>query len=311
MENHGVKPMSACPVCGSGSTHSVAPYRHENLIFTGCSRTLCTECEMMFASPMPNAAALSDYNASYFATAHGGPPTNRLALAFFSAIARLRLGFLRRYLDEHQIGVDRVLELGPGPGFFARRWLEDAPQSVYSAVETDKSCFDSLRKLGVHLVEPSAVIATDLVVMSHVLEHVPDPVRFVQAATRGLRPDGALFIEVPCRDWEHKTLDEPHLLFFDKKSMRKLLADLGFVDIELSYHGQRISRLKTASPLRAKLMAIRGKLISWGLIAPFARMQPGMEPVTSPLERAAAAPFQAHRESTEPAWWLRAVARKR
>lgn len=302
--------MANCPVCGGSNTQIVAPFRHKNAIFTGCSRAVCADCEMVFASPMPSEAMLSGYNASYFATAHGGQPTSQTVIAFSSGIARLRLAFLKRFLDEHQIGVDRVLELGPGPGFFARSWLEGRSQSVYSAVETDKSCHDSLRTLGVQLVESSDVVPADLVVMSHVLEHVPDPVGFVSAATRGLRSGGALFIEVPCRDWEHKALDEPHVLFFDKKPMRKLLADLGFVDIEVRYYGQQVNQLRSGSPLRAKLMAIRGKLINWGLIAPFSRMRLGMESVLAPLERAVVAPYQAHRESMEPAWWLRAVARK-
>lgn len=302
--------MAKCPVCGGSNTQSFAPFRHKHVIFSGCSRAVCADCEMVFASPMPSEALLSNYNSSYFATAHGGQPTSQSVIAFSSGIARLRLAFLKRFLDKHKIGIDRVLELGPGPGFFARSWLEDRPQSIYSALETDKSCHHSLRNLGVQLVESSDVVPADLVVMSHVLEHVPDPVGFVQSATQGLQSGGALFIEVPCRDWEHKALDEPHVLFFDKKPMRKFLADLGFVDIEVSYYGQQLGRLRSNSPLRAKLMAIRGRLIKWGLIAPFSRIQPGMESVPAPLERAMVAPYQAHRESKEPAWWLRAVARK-
>ena len=106
-------------------------------------------------------------------------------------------------------------------------------------------------------------------------------------------------------------MDEPHVLFFDKKSMHQLLSSLGFVDIEISYYGQQISQLKKASPFRDTLMVIREKLLSLGLIAPFAKKQLGMEMLINPLERAMVGPFMAHKESTEPAWWLRAVARAR
>jgi SAM-dependent methyltransferase len=264
----------------------------------------------MFASPMPTTAALSAYNANYFSTAHGGQATSRLVLAFFSGIARLRLAFVKSFLDRHQIAVDRVLELGPGPGFFARGWLEQSPGSIYSVVETDSSCHESLQALGARLVGASDVVPADLIVMSHVLEHVSDPVAFIRAATRGLRQGGALSIEVPCRDWEHKALDEPHVLFFDKKPMQQLLTELGFGNIELSYYGRAVSELRSESWLHAKLMAIRGKLISWGVVAPFSHSAAGLESLNSPLERAMLAPFCAHRESTEPAWWLRAAARK-
>lgn len=302
--------MTACPVCGSNNTKTVAPFRYQSPVFTGCSRAVCSDCGMVFASPMPSDAALSAYNASYFSTAHGGQPTSPLVIAFSSGIARLRLAFVKRFLGRQQIAVDRVLELGPGPGFFAKSWLEQSPDSVYSVVETDSSCHESLQALGARLVGNSDVVPADLVVMSHVLEHVSDPVAFVRVATRGLRPGGVLFIEVPCRDWEHKALDEPHVLFFDKKPMHRLLDGLGFGDIEVSYYGQPVSKLRSESWLRVKLMAVRGKLISLGFVGLFSRSEPGLETLHSPLERAMVTPFSAHRESVEPAWWLRAIARK-
>lgn len=302
--------VAICPVCGGGNSRLQAAFRHEHPIFAGISRVICGDCEMVFAAPMPSDIDLWSYNASYFATAHGGQPSSPMAQAFFAGIARLRLAFLRGFLDKHRIDVERVLELGPGPGFFARSWLKQSPQSIYSALETDTSSHESLLKLGVRLVDSADEVSVDLVVMSHVLEHVPDPISFVQAATRGLRPGGALFIEVPCRDWEHKTLDEPHILFFDKVPMCRLLYDLGFSEIEVKYFGQTIGQLKNKSKLHSIMMRVRGKLISWGLVSPFATARAGMETLVDPLQRAVVGPYRAHLESAEPAWWLRAVARK-
>jgi SAM-dependent methyltransferase len=298
-----------CPICRSSNTRHMAKFRYENPIFSDCSLAICAECEMIFASPMPSEATLLAYNANYFSAAHGGQPTNRLAIAFFAGIARIRHAFVNRFLGKHQITVNKVLEVGPGPGLFARSWLQDMPQTGYFAVETDESCHQALGELGAQIVGLAEAPSVDMVVMSHVLEHVPDPVGFVRTATRSLRSGGALFIEVPCRDWEHKALDEPHILFFDKIPMRRLLDDLGFTDIEIAYYGQTISQLKSESKLHSILMRIRSKLISWGVVAPFATTV-GMETLVNPLERAMVGPYDAHRESTEPAWWLRAVARK-
>lgn len=235
-------------------------------------------------------------------------------MAFFSGIARLRISYIEQYLDKHNITVTALLELGPGSGFFARNWLDRHQQTIYMAVETDISCHASLQVIGVSLVEISANTIDntpiDLLVMSHVLEHVSDPVKFLTDATRNLRKGGALFIEVPCRDCEHKPIDEPHLLFFDKKPMHHLLSNLGFDDIQLSYHGQEIDRLRSASVWRSKLMSLRLKLITLGLVVPFAWVRPGMEAITDPLERAVVAPFNAHRETHKPAWWLRVIAIK-
>ncbi len=304
----------SCLVCESVDVEVRGSYRGTHPTFNGLHRAHCNSCGMVFATPMPGDKVLDEYNASYFASAHGGQPRGLVATAFFSGIARLRLAYLERYLGKHNVNVSSLMELGPGTGFFARNWRAKYPETTYLAIETDTSCHASLREVGVHLVEASAMaegnMSVDLVVMSHVLEHVSNPIKFLKDATRNLRKGGAIFIEVPCRDWEHKPIDEPHLLFFDKGPMHLLLSKLGFDYIEVSYHGQEIDRLRSASVLRVKWMALRSKLIALGLVAPFARVRPGMEMLADPLERAAVAPFKAHRESPKPAWWLRAVAQK-
>ncbi|MEN6373330.1 MAG: class I SAM-dependent methyltransferase [Smithella sp.] len=269
---------------------------------------------MAFAAPMPQDSVLEEYNANYFACAHGDHPGNSRATAFFSGIARLRLAHLDSYLDKHNISVSRLLELGPGPGFFARNFLEKHPDTTYMAIETDTSCYASLQTIGVHVVAGSDLfentVPVDVVVMSHVLEHVSKPIKFLTDATRNLRKGGALFIEVPCRDWEHKLIDEPHLLFFDKGPMHHLLSTLGFCNVQVSYHGQEIDRLRLASPWRSMLLGVRSKFLALGLVTPFAQVRPGMEMLTDPLERAVVAPFEAHCETQKPAWWLRALAIK-
>lgn len=108
---------------------------------------------MVFASPMPSPSLLSNYNASYFATAHGGQPVDNSTIAFSYGIARLRKAFITSFLDRNQIDVHNVFELGPGPGFFARLWLEGAPNTSYFALETDVSCHKLLNDLKVGLVD--------------------------------------------------------------------------------------------------------------------------------------------------------------
>ena len=269
---------------------------------------------MVFASPMPDDAALANYNASYFDNAHGGAPTDPVATAFHSAINLLRVVHLEQYLDARKIPVSAVLEVGPGGGHFARHWLTRHRGVNYHAIEADISCHPALCALGVKLHASPQMLESapspDLVVMSHVLEHTADPAKFLLAMTARLGTGGALFIEVPCRDWEHKTQDEPHLLFFDKPSMARLLNNLGFGEIQLTYHGCEITRLRSHPLARRMVSALRGRLLACGIVAPFARVAPGLEIIVDPLERAAVAPFKAHVTSDHPAWWLRAIARK-
>lgn len=304
---------SRCPVCGDTRVQIVASYRHTNKLFTGLSRAVCQGCGLVFASPMPSDAELAAYNASYFETAHGGEPTSPVALAFHSAINRLRVGHVDQYLGRNDISVRSVLEIGPGAGHFARHWMDRHQGTEYHGIESDVSLRSSLRKIGVQVHEgPEDMIgepAFDLVVMSHVLEHTADPYGFLRAMTARLRHGGALFIEVPCRDWEHKQQDEPHLLFFDKNPMARLLEKLAFGAIKLSYHGREIGDLQTPSLTDRIGGAIRSRLLARGIVFPFAGIAPGLE-LLEPLERASVAPFQAHIEQIRPAWWLRAAAVK-
>lgn len=306
-----------CPVCGDAGANILGPYRHANAAFNGLRRAACTACEMGFASPMPDPAALTAYNSGYFLNAHGGAATQPVVIAFHSAINRLRSAHVERFLAAHSISVSSVLEIGPGGGYFGRHWLKHHPGTKYYAIESDTSCHPKLLELGVRLASgPDDIVAAqiDLVVMSHVLEHVADPVGFLRAMTARLRPGGVLFIEVPCRDWEHKEQDEPHLLFFDKAPMRRLLEDIGFGQIQTTYHGETIETLRRRQlkPQRVRRLAnrVRSALISRGILAPFGWAS-GLDTLDTPLERAIVKPFEAHREQHAPSWWLRAVAVKR
>lgn len=303
-----------CPVCGSNVIDQKSAYRGSHPVFTGLTRARCAFCGMFFVSPMPDKAALDSYNASYFFNAHGGHTESRSTNSFFSGIARLRLKHIEKYLQERKILVSSILEIGAGPGFFAATWMRKYPECEYVAIETDVSCHATLKDSGVSRIETSTNFVNshlfDLVVMSHVLEHVPNPIEFLTQATRSLRKGGVLFIEVPCRDWEHKPVDEPHLLFFDKNPMVLLLKNLRFSDIRVSYHGQEIERLRLSNPLRNAYQKLRSKLIERGIIRPFAKERPGMEILEDPLERAVLFPYKAHLETNKPAWWLRAVAQK-
>jgi SAM-dependent methyltransferase len=300
-----------CPVCKANDNTRLRAYRGSTPVFQGMEIFECRICCMVFAAPVPSEEDLHKYNAGYFTNAHGGMATNKMARAFFSGIARLRYGYIQEFIRQHTIDVKRVLEIGPGPGYFAENWLSHHPHHEYLAIESDASCFDPLKKAGVLLVEPTDTLQeVDLVIMSHVLEHITNPADFLLAFTKRLRPGGALFIEVPCQDWKHKSLDEPHLLFFDKKPMTQLLAGIGLEKITVAYFGQEIGHLQKRSAIAALRSRMRNLFTRLGILWPFSVMQPGMEQLGSAHERVAVAPYKAHLESVKPAWWLRAMAVK-
>jgi SAM-dependent methyltransferase len=151
----------------------------------------------------------------------------------------------------------------------------------------------------------------DLVVISHVLEHTSHPQSFILQCTQQLVEGGVLFVEVPCKDYEHKNIVEPHLLFFDKAPLERLLINAGFVDIRLSYYGNTIADLKKGTSFSKRMVnKFRNAFLRAGILFPFAGKCSGLEGIDDSLERACVKPFKAHLEQSEPSWWLRAVAIK-
>ena len=294
----------------------VQPYRNHHSIFNNCSIVRCDHCQMVFVDPMPDKTLLAEYNSGYFDNAHGGVNTHPLTTAFVSAINLLRVLYVESYIEKNRIQVKKVLEIGPGGGYFAKHWLSRHPgNEKYAGVESDKICYPKLSSIGIEIFsnvnELPAAQEFDLVVISHVLEHTADPRAFIHDCTKQLSDGGVLFIEVPCRDFEHKELDEPHLLFFDKGPIGLFLQTSGFGSIQTSYHGNTITDLKHTHPFYKKIAGkLRNRLLGKGVLFPFSGFEKGLEEVSDPLERACVKPFKAHVEQKQPSWWLRAISIK-
>ena len=304
---------TVCPVCQSTDNVTIRRYLGSSKIFQSLQLAMCNSCCMVFAEPMPSDQDLTSYNASYFNNAHGGKSNTRVTDSFFAGIAKLRYQFVRNYLKTNNREVQTVLEIGPGPGYFAAHWIRQHPDTNYVAIESDSSCYPSLEKAGVKIISNMDSLQenfADLVVISHVLEHVTNPAGFLSFATSKLKKGGVLFIEVPCQDWKHKPLDEPHLLFFEKKSMQLLLENLSFTGIYLAYFGKKISQLSNPSILYSFVNRIQNKMIYSGIICPFSGKKAGMEGLEDSLERASMLQYKAYASSDEPAWWLRAISVK-
>ena len=68
----------------------------------------------------------------------------------------------------------------------------------------------------------------DVIILRHVVEHVPDPVAFVQSATKVLKKGGIAYIEVPNSQWSLENFYFPefhvdHISYFTMNSLTRLL----------------------------------------------------------------------------------------
>ena len=77
-------------------------------------------------------------------------------------------------------------------------------------LEPDPKAAAVAREQGIEVIEspiertPLVADAFDVITMSHVIEHVPDPIALLVAARRALKPGGMLFVFTPNADsWGH------------------------------------------------------------------------------------------------------------
>lgn len=183
------------------------------------------------------------------------------------------LNLLERIPPVHRKG--RILDVGAGVGFF----VELAAEQGASAYGIDRAPAAGrvARRHGVDVrtceLEEVMDDDFDVVVMTHVLEHVPDPVNFLREAARRLRAGGVLVINVPVskalmprllgRRW-YGYQPTQHVHQFSRRSLRQVARRAGLEPLSLSsesLHYTNESPLKRAVLVSA---ATLGRVIGAG-----------------------------------------------
>jgi 2-polyprenyl-3-methyl-5-hydroxy-6-metoxy-1,4-benzoquinol methylase len=197
----------------------------------------CTACGLIFLSPMPSAEELDDYYATAYRRDYEEPSIKER----FKADEREAETRVRR-LSPLLRSEWSLLEVGSGSGAFLRAMQPHVKEIVGVEPETEaRSWITDHLKLPVaeRLGEGVAGQAFDAVVLFHVLEHVPNPVAFLQRLGQSLRPSGRLVIEVPNIDDALVSLyrlpayldfyfQKAHLYYFSKETLASALSKAGF-----------------------------------------------------------------------------------
>jgi len=212
-----------CPLCGGQEFN---PYR------LGLLR--CESCKLVLSPSIWQPQANERMEDEWFGEGYDERKTS-VWVAWFEAwnnrktLARLG-GFTRQG--------NRLLEIGVGSGSF----LQAAKAKGFDAMGCDLSapiCRRVVQECGIpmhcgFLAELPDDSRFDVVVMNHVLEHVQQPVEFLQDVFRQLAPGGIVHIAVPnitCweADFPGWTSYEPyHLTYFNRQTLAKAVAAAGF-----------------------------------------------------------------------------------
>ena len=275
----GLEHVERCPVCGRLDREKLYSGLTDRAF--GCAPGRwdlyqCKACESGYLDPRPTASTIHLAYETYYT--HQLPVANsagrssglrRLVRSLANgyrnnrygsniepanSLGRYVIGCLPRYRKRIDRGMrylpptmpsGRLLDVGFGSGAF----LLDAQRAgwVVSGADPDPVSVDNglalkldVRKGGIEAFLDSPE-AFDVIMLSHVIEHVHDPVDTLKTAYDLLKPGGLLYVETPNMNAyghdhfrEHwRGLEIPrHLIIFNWNSMSMTLKNIGFSAIQ-------------------------------------------------------------------------------
>lgn len=233
----------------------------------------CQHCGLVQVFPRPSLSQLADYYlADYRDGVRAGTDvadTNRFPKDNFFYYNRGQsiTDLLSLHIQKEN---PRILDVGAGFGHVLYALGKEFPDSDRIAIEPSEVCAKHLESLGLQVYrQPVEVVLPkfggqfDLVVLSHVLEHLIDPVSVIRSIHKLLAECGVLYIEVPHVPYESllqypdsiwsPRFDEPHITFFSLSTLSNFLNTLSF----------QVEFCETAGPVYEYISSIRFHLPHW------------------------------------------------
>jgi SAM-dependent methyltransferase len=235
--------MGECAACGEKQVRTL--FHSTDRLYHTTDREFavveCVGCRLMRLHPLPDPSELR----YYYPNLYWFKPADSFAAHLEEMYRRLVLGdhvrfVLRALRDSEEEGI--VLDVGCGGGLFLRLLSERGYQTAGLDFSLDAAGM-AWKQNGVPAVcaslskAPFAPGSCAAVTMFHVLEHLYDPVSYIESAHKLLRPDGRLIIQVPnASSWQFllfgknwNGVDVPrHLINFKQKDLDALLDACGF-----------------------------------------------------------------------------------
>lgn len=161
----------------------------------------------------------------------------------------------RKHLDkvacliEQTMGRDRLVEVGCGKGFF----LELLLANEFDVTGFDPTYEGSNPRVRRRYFAPGAMEEAQGLILRHVLEHIENPVGFLEQLKIANGNRGKIYIEVPCFDWicTHRTWFDifyEHVNYFRLSDFDRMFGHI--IDSGRSFGGQYLYVVADLSSLR-------------------------------------------------------------
>lgn len=226
---------NACAYCRV--TNSVGLYKTCSIFDDEFSLNRCLDCGAVFLSPRPTDEQLKlAYDDSYYGTGD-----SKFGL-FLEKVLDVFRGSRVRRVCRYIVPPARILDIGCGSGGFLKKLANRGFEAFGSELE-GRAARRAMQLDGIKIKTGPLLEADfdkdffDAVCMWHVFEHLTEPKRTMEIASRILKPSGYLFLSMPNIEsiqsrlfrgnWLH--LDPPrHLLFLAPEKLISVMKNFGF-----------------------------------------------------------------------------------
>lgn len=270
------QPDSPCPACGASEFRVllVAGDRRYRTTLKSFQVVECNGCRLIHLEPLPSPEELHGYYPQTRLSSLSTAPELSVEALFKRLALRSHVRFFERALRESgETGL--VLDVGCGEGYFLRL-LQDAGVkklvgldfSLDAAAEASR-CQRIPVACGTLSRPPIAPGSCAAVTMFQVLQHLYNPIAFLESARDLLAPEGRLIIQVPnAASWQFLIfgelwtgLDVPRqLIVFKASDFEALLADCGFEVLRRKHFALRDNPATLVSSLFPGLDPVARKL---------------------------------------------------
>lgn len=240
-----VGPFRRCPLCGGSEADPFLERARDLEYGTGGEHLYrrCRTCSLVAMDPIPPFSEIvSFYPDDYHAYQEG---KRGLARALKAAYSRMRAREFAKLIGS----TGHIMEVGAADGEFLHH-LNEVGDWQFSGVELDGDMVERARARGMDIrhctLEQAAYPdeSFDLVIMSHLIEHVQDPVETMAETARVLKPGGYVVGETPNIDsWDHGLFGRywggfhvpRHLYLFSGGTLGRLLQEVGLEEVRLTH----------------------------------------------------------------------------
>ncbi len=220
---------------------------------------ICKNCGFVYLSPRMTEEELDQfYKNEYRTLYHGQEEPTPADLN----TQQLRADHLLSFVKMEKLDISRHLDIGSSSGVLLKTFIEGydcegigvEPGDSYRAYAEKQGLknFSSLEK-----IKKGENKKFDLISMSHVLEHMPDPIAFLSELAELLTEEGKVLVEVP-NLYGHTSFEISHLSSFSPHTLAEIFKQAGYTDLKIKVHGTPRS---TILPLYLTLIASPSKML--------------------------------------------------